>query len=511
MRTSFGLSLRHKCVKSLRPVFALLLAITMVAIVGFQAPAAAASKYAGFVIDAKTGKVLYASQADARRYPASLTKMMTLYLVFEDLKRGKISRKTRIRMTRNASRQPPSKLGLKPGRTLSVEQAIYALVTKSANDVATAIGENLSGSEPAFARRMTKKARQLGMTRTIFKNAHGLPNRQQVTTARDMSKLGLALREHFPREFRYFQTRSFKYGRKRYRNHNRLLGKIKGVDGIKTGYTRASGFNLVSSVSRGNRRIVAVVLGGKTGRSRNAQMAKLIKKYLPRASRGRAKVLIAKAQPPRKSLKRPAIRKQAPKTRVLTASVALPTSKPILAQMALPARKPLSAANPLSARKSTNQKFTKVADSRIQIAHETGASAYSSSYASNIRAKLIELAATSMPLTVPSQRKFDNTHTGSLPKSKQMAMNADEPSPRTGWQIQIGATPNRNSAEKLLSKARKKAKVLLASASDYLEPVAKGNTTLIRARFTGFSSKGSARRACKYLKRRKFACLAIKQ
>ena len=238
-------------------------AVALGILLGGQSMADAKSKYAGFVIDAKTGKVLYSKNADARRYPASLTKMMTLYLVFEDLKRRKIRLNTRVIMSRHAASQPPSKLGIKRGRSFSIKQGIYALVTKSANDVATALGEKLSGSEKAFAKRMTRKARQLGMRRTVFKNANGLPNRAQVTTARDMAKLGLALKEHFPREFRYFKTRSFAYGRKRYRNHNRLLGRVKGVDGIKTGYTRASGFNLVSSVSRGKRRIVAVVLGGQ--------------------------------------------------------------------------------------------------------------------------------------------------------------------------------------------------------------------------------------------------------
>ncbi len=488
MRTFFRLKSRRLLAPNFNVALVVMTLGLLANIAGMQSSAMAATKYAGFVIDAKSGKVLYSRHADARRYPASLTKMMTLYLVFEDLKRGKISLKSRVKMSRHAASQPPSKLGIKIGRTFSVRQGIYALVTKSANDVATALGEKLSGSEKAFARRMTIKARQLGMHRTTFKNANGLPNRQQVTTARDMSKLGLALKEHFPKKFNYFKTKSFKYGRKRYRNHNRLLGRIKGVDGIKTGYTRASGFNLVSSVSRGNRRIIAVVLGGRTGKARNAQMARLIKKYLPRATRGRSKTLIAKARPLNTKVTRTAI--VIPKKKVIKlvpvkiAAVALPTNRP-----------------------NTVKKASK--PSRVEIAHQTSSYASATANASTIHAKLIELAAKTMPLPTPSPKIYDPVQTGAVSKSKLVAMNKPSSKNRKGWQIQIGATPSRASAEKLLSAARTKAKTLLASNDNYMESVIKGSTTLIRARFAGFSSKRSARKACKYLKRRKFSCLAI--
>lgn len=251
----------------------------------FTYGANANAKYAGIVIDAKTGRTLYKYKADSKRYPASLTKMMTLYLAFEALETGKVKKSTRIRVSKNAAAEEPSKLGIRAGQTITVEQAIYALVTKSANDVATALGEYLGGSESNFARLMTTKARSLKMASTTFRNAHGLPNKRQVTTARDMARLGIALREHYPRYYKYFSTTSFKYGKANYGNHNRLLGRVKGVDGIKTGYTRASGFNLVSSVQTGGRSIVAVVLGGKSGASRNAQMQKLISQYLRKASR----------------------------------------------------------------------------------------------------------------------------------------------------------------------------------------------------------------------------------
>lgn len=253
----------------------------------------ASTKYAGFVIDAKTGNVLYQSHADERRYPASLTKMMTLYLLFEALEDGKVTRDTRVVFSAHAAGQAPSKLGIRAGNSISVETAIYALVTKSANDVATAVGEMLGGTEAHFAQLMTDKARELGMDSTRFRNASGLPDSRQYTTARDIARLGIALQEHFPREYKYFSTRVFAYGNRHYANHNRLLGRVRGVDGIKTGYTRASGFNLVTSVKSGGRHIVAVVMGGRTGRSRDRQMVSLIHRYLPRASRGTKRLLLA--------------------------------------------------------------------------------------------------------------------------------------------------------------------------------------------------------------------------
>ncbi|MEN0000333.1 MAG: D-alanyl-D-alanine carboxypeptidase, partial [Pseudomonadota bacterium] len=223
-----------------------------------------------------------------------LTKMMTVYMMFDAMEQGKLSKSTRIRVSPHAASMIPSKLGIRAGGSLTAEQAIYALITKSANDVAAAVAEHLGGTESQFARMMTTKARQLGMKSTVFRNASGLPNSSQVTTARDMAMLGIALREHYPSKYKYFSTRSFRFGQANYRNHNRLLGRIKGVDGIKTGYTRASGFNLVSSVQANGRSIVAVVLGGRTGASRNAQMEKLIATYLPKASRRGNGNLVAK-------------------------------------------------------------------------------------------------------------------------------------------------------------------------------------------------------------------------
>ena len=246
-------------------------------------PASANSKYAAIVIDGNTGKVLHSSRADASRFPASLTKIMTLYILFDYLKKGRLSTDTKFYVTPHSSAQPPSKLGLKPGSYIKVKNIIGALVTKSANDVAATVAENIAGSEAKFARLMTRKARTIGMSNTTFKNASGLPNKYQVTTARDMAKLSVRIMNDFPRLAKAFKTRRFKYRGKGYRNHNGLLYSYKGTEGIKTGYTRASGFNLTSSVKRGRKHLIAVVMGGKSARSRNAEMRRLLNRNFPRA------------------------------------------------------------------------------------------------------------------------------------------------------------------------------------------------------------------------------------
>src|SRR3546814_155343 len=213
-----------------------------------SAPADAAAKYAALVLDADTGTVLFERHAGAQRHPASLTKIMTLYMLFDAIEDGKLSLKDRLKVSAHASRQQPSKLGLRPGETIRVEDAIRALVTKSANDVAVVVAEALGGTEAKFARRMTERAHRLGMRSTTFRNASGLHHPAQVTTAYDMAMLALAVRRDFPTEYEYFSTASFTWKGHQYHNHNKLLGHYEGTDGIKTGYIGASGFNLVASV-----------------------------------------------------------------------------------------------------------------------------------------------------------------------------------------------------------------------------------------------------------------------
>jgi len=245
---------------------------------------APAPPYAAIVLDANSGRALHADQADELRHPASLTKIMTLYLLFERLDAGKIRLDSQLPVSEHAALQAPTKLGLKPGQSLEVEDAIRGMVTKSANDAAVAVAEALGGSEREFADMMTVKAHALGMSRTIYRNASGLPNDEQVTTARDQALLGRAIQERFPRYYQYFATPSFTYHGQTMRNHNQLLGHVEGMDGIKTGYTQASGFNLVASVRRDNRHIVSVVMGGTSAGSRDAHMRSLIEEYIVAAA-----------------------------------------------------------------------------------------------------------------------------------------------------------------------------------------------------------------------------------
>ena len=238
----------------------------------------AAAKYASIVIETDSGRILHATNPDTRNYPASLTKMMTMYMIFDALTTGKVTPSTRLSVSRRAANQSPSKLGLAVGSSITVNDAILALVTKSANDVAVIVAEALGGTEKRFALAMTSKARKLGMVRTTFRNASGLPNRSQLSTARDMARLARALLRDFPGYYHYFATKSFRHDGRTYKNHNKLLASYDGADGIKTGYIRASGFNLVASVKRSGVRIIGVVFGGKTSRSRDKHMKTLLDK-----------------------------------------------------------------------------------------------------------------------------------------------------------------------------------------------------------------------------------------
>jgi D-alanyl-D-alanine carboxypeptidase len=241
---------------------------------------APAQKYAAIVVDARTGKQLFEVSSTAQRYPASLTKMMTLYLLFEALETGRVTKETQIPVSDHAASQPPTKLRFRRGESIDVDSAIRAIVVKSANDVAVAVGEYLGGSEEQFAAMMTSKARQLGMTSTVFRNASGLPDDDQHTTARDMAVLGMALRQRFPQQFHYFSESDFMFRGRLVRGHNDMLGRVRGVDGIKTGYIRASGFNIVTSYNADGRNLIVVVMGADSARQRNDHVEAPIQRSL---------------------------------------------------------------------------------------------------------------------------------------------------------------------------------------------------------------------------------------
>ncbi|MCV9997276.1 D-alanyl-D-alanine carboxypeptidase [Pararhizobium sp. YC-54] len=454
--------------------------------------AASAAQYAGIVVDAKTGKVLYSEDADSLRYPASLTKMMTLYLTFEALEAGKISKNTPVPFSKNASAEPPSKLGVRSGNSITVEQAILALVTRSANDAATALGELLGGSEDRFARIMTNKARALGMTRTTYRNANGLPNTAQMTTARDQARLGMALRQHFPQYYSYFSTRSFRFGKQTIGNHNRLLGNVRGVDGIKTGYTRAAGFNLVTSAQADGRSIVGVVMGGKSGGARDAQMRALVAKYMPAASRRGGGNLVAEtADAP--TMQARAVEQPAEAAPAETAVVATGGS------FNLPSNGPVP-----------DFRYSGETTQSIEVA-----------YAEPVKASTNPLVnETVMPNTLEAQSRkltdaapaadVDNQITNSVAKpATETAAVAD--SAPAGWVIQIGATPDKDQAMTLLENAKDKGGKALRGATPFTVAFASGDGHLYRARFGGFSNQDKAVNACKTLKRKGFACWASLQ
>ena len=432
-------------------------------------PSSANSKYAGIVVDAKTGKTLYSNDADEPRYPASLTKMMTLYMTFEALSQGKIKLNSRVTFSANAAKEPPTKIGVGAGKSITVEQVIYSLVTKSANDAATAMAEHLGGSESKFAQMMTAKAHALGMSRTTFRNAHGLPNSKQVTTARDMATLGIALREHFPRQYKYFSTRSFKFGKTRYSNHNRLLGVVRGVDGIKTGYTRASGFNLVTSVVDRDRSIVAVVMGGRTGASRNAQMKDLIARYLPKAStRGKGNLVARGA---------------ASVTAVTVAELDLPKVGPVP-----------------PARHNASQRLA-LAYAAPSPSPVIGRAALIESLSAQKVAIPTPAPAVIPPATIPQTASAADSQTvDPVTTASTKAMD--------GWMIQIGATPDRDAAIELLTRAKGAGGNVLSGTEPFTMAYAKNNEQLYRARFGGFDGQSAATRACKALEKKGFACWA---
>jgi len=493
----------------------LILALT----VGTLTPAHAAPRQASMAIDANTGTVLHNKSGDAACYPASLTKMMTLYLTFELIEQGRLSYATKIKMTPTAAAAPPSKLKLKPGEKLTVLNAIKALVTKSANDVAVALAEHIGGSEENFARLMTKRARELGMTSTIFKNASGLPNSKQKTTARDMLKLALHLQDHFPLHYKLFATQHFTYRGRRYRNHNALLRRYRGTDGIKTGYTRASGFNLVSSVRRDGKHVVAVVFGGKSAGARNAKMRSILNEALAKASRRKTRkpmpVLVARAKP----ATAPRTARRAPPRRVERfvpppPSPAVSASKPshrAPQHITVAKVRPVPMAPGLR-RNTTQPEEGDNGQSDANPAYRPAAAYHSSGNA---------VARFSPPKGVLSRGLAPSTlqaQAAALPRASsatQQARPQTEPTanaaaPASGpFQIQIGAYIAPADANRQITLARQRSGGLLNSYRAVAVPVQNGRRQLYRARFQGFE-RTAAYSTCASLRRIKIDCFVLR-
>jgi D-alanyl-D-alanine carboxypeptidase len=473
--------------------------------------------YASIVIDVNSGRTLQGVNPDAPRFPASVTKVMTLYMLFEQMERGKFRPDTPLRVSAEAARQAPSKIGFDVGETIEVDDAIRALVTKSANDVAVVVAEALGGDQDTFAEMMTAKARSLGMSRTTFKNASGLPNPQQVTTARDLATLGRAIHDRYPKYWRYFQTRNFEYAGRNYRNHNRLLGRVDGVDGIKTGYTRASGFNLLTSARDGNRHLMAVVLGGRSGRIRDAQMASLVESHLPRAYAGlRTAPMVAEArteEPVRTAALIPD--NQAPKI-VSKPEVQKTETRPV----AKPEVKIVETVKPIDADQLRTADVKRaIAAAPIQVA-PTKTVASTIVAAAPARQPVTPVAAYAAAQQQPAGPQLRWT-TGAKPVANAKAVPGRQAAtaiaqadpvttatagPRSGYVIQLGASDDEKKARIILDNAKSRNKTTLADASAFTEKVQKGDATLFRARFGGFDDNKDANAACGALKKTGFNC-----
>lgn len=514
----------QKWISSLAAVAACCLVATSLLTIFAAGPALARqSHWASIVIDANSGEVLQSSNADRPHYPASLTKMMTLYLLFEQIEAGKFSPKSQLTVSAYAARQPPTRLGVKPGETIPVEAAIMSLITRSANDVSVVIAENIAGDVDSFARRMTAKARQIGMTHTLFRNPNGLPNPEQVTTARDMAILGRSLFERFPKFSHYFARTSFTYRGHVIRNHNKLLGRVDGVDGIKTGYTRASGFNLVTSMHRNGRHMIAAVLGGPTGPSRDARMRELVNAYAPKLAARKTNYSLAA-----RSISHPG---NAPEEKVEVAAAepataVTPTPRPVEEESA-------SAVDSDDEETAADQAPAPVAPARPAAPAQQIASlppVRASATPWQVAATQVQSVQDIRPRTgsilqwrtgaQPAHEPTASVPTASAPASSAAVARAEskaKPAPApveeealSGWVVQIAATNSETEAQRILKEARDSVGRTLRAAKPVTERVAKGSQTLYRARFAGFSDKNSAEKACAALKRSDYSCLTLK-
>lgn len=535
--------------KSLRRVFSSMLLILLVFALPQNAIAAGKKKsstsdnpkYASIVIDASTGAILSERYPDKVVHPASLTKVMTLLLLFEALENGNVRLNDKILISANAANEQPSKLGLGAGASIRVEDAILAVVTKSANDIATAIGEHLAGSESRFALRMTRRAHDIGMNRTTFKNAHGLHNPLQVTSARDMATLARYILVRYPNYYRYFGTKQFTYRGKTYTNHNRLMQSYPGMDGFKTGFINASGFNLIASSKQNGKRIIGVVFGGRSWKSRNDHMAGLLNTgfaKLPEvrmAAKAPAPRVVAAAKPMPMPAVKPVYREtngaqgtgtlqlppshmaqnsgqphalvqgiapQAPpqgqdyaslsalssdqQRRVVIPAPAIPAPQPDVAEQA--------AANARAAvNRGDYSELTGEGDYDSATARrvETGLLAAAVYKGEHERARQIQSASAAAANAAPVPPVPPQGTTGYLP-----AALPPETLPASDlWSVQIGAYTSRVATDDALRLAHSKLPPMLTHASPIVVPLKTAQGILFRARLGGFS-KAEADSAC---------------
>jgi D-alanyl-D-alanine carboxypeptidase len=531
-------------------------------------------QFSSIIVDANSGATLESNSPDGIRHPASLTKVMTLYLLFERLEAGKITMDTEMPISQHAADQDPTKLNLRPGQTLRVEDAIKGIVTKSANDAAVVIAEALGGDEDDFSRMMTRKARALGMTRTTYVNASGLPADEQVTTARDQATLARAIQDRFPRYYHYFATEEFNFHGRIVHGHNHLLGSVEGVDGIKTGYIRASGFNLITNLRRGNRHLVGVVMGGRSGGSRDAIMRGLLADNLDKAATTRTVAAITERNPADANVDVAEDRAQS--RRAQAVQVASASDQPTVltpvhpsstlqrsssifaaAAAALPQAKPEPApltsgviqTQPIAAIPGSSEpmKPVKVKTVQIKAAPIRIASAASSqtnaSITSAISPSRAELPETSGAVVAkaeankaemppqPANFGTGNGVLGVLPASSVPAasptlrsMASAEPAAsapsqnaaikpvavHTGWIIQVGALDSESEARERIEAARGQAHGLLSRADPFTEPVVAKGDRKLYRARFAGLDRDQAEAACRTLKRSEISCITIR-
>ncbi|MGE0259584.1 MAG: serine hydrolase [Alphaproteobacteria bacterium] len=431
--------------------------------------------FAWMLLDADTGQVLSEQNADVLTYPASLTKMMTLYLTFEALNQGRIRLDQFFTVTAEAASRSPSKLGLMPGEAVPLRDLILGLITRSANDAASVIAENLAGSEANFARYMTWKARQLGMQYTWYQNASGLPDPSQRTTARDVARLALALYHDFPREYRYFSTQEFYFRGDLIHTHNHLLEWYPGADGIKTGFVNASGFNIATSAVRSGRRLIGVIMGGRSARSRDVQMASLLDQgFAALGTRQPAEPVIAAASPT-----------TYPKASSSTSIPAPPAAAPVAAARAAPP--PASAP---------------AARSAIVAAEAAAALADEDDENENDDADDRKTGAVRR-VTSAALRQLTPVAKAHAAPAMHVASAAED-----GWAIQLGAFRDQSAARQALHRVAGVG-VLTGKPQQVLAPAKSERRGLYRVRVLSFSESG-ARNACAELKKRKIECTVVR-
>ncbi len=491
---------------------------------------AAKEKLAELVVDVETGKILHDYKSTEIRHPASLTKIMTLYMVFDALERGQLRPETKITFSRYAASRPPSKIGLRAGGQITVRDAVYALITKSANDTATAFAERLGGTERNFGAMMTRKAREIGMRKTVFVNASGLPDQNQITTAQDMVVLGIKMMQDFPQYYKLFATRNYRYGRMNLRNHNNLMNNYKGMDGLKTGYVNMSGFNLVASAERNGNRLIGAVFGGRRAITRDQRMRQILDQSWSKIDRSPNAPRMPVAMINLAALRTPGNPLYGSSGgAVLTASADTKSGLEILDKVKSDIVSPKAYATgstvklqkALNAPVQNNRQNTRIPGLVANHTYQGGgadadtvlkAHAQKTLTANNTQAK--KITAINSPFSAPSAPLSQddpisaiiaqqNSASGITPFATPVAAQTPQ-----NWAVQVGAFSRADIAKNYMYVLITKYEDHFANANPQIVSVKKGNERIYRARFAGFTPD-KAKKVCSDLIKARKKCQAI--